>query len=135
MTRRLLWQHHRLVVIHFTARQWRRHWARVVLLSDRILLGEIVRAYLPMKRESIRASARPHMWRARLLLRIPLLVHAHLIIQIHHVVMLVVLRASIDIALWVSTHVQRRVVICAGTHLLMLMLRVKLLLLWLLRVA
>ena len=75
------------------------------------------------------------MWRARLLLRIPLLVHAHLIIQIHHVVMLVVLRASIDIALWVSTHVQRSVVICAGTHLLMLMLRVKLLLLWLLRVA
>ena len=128
MTRRLLWEHHRLVVIHFTARQWRRHRARVVLLSDRILLGEIVRAYLPMKRESIRASARPHMWRARLLLRIPLLVHAHLIIQIHHVVMLVV-------ALWVSTHVQRRVVICAGTHLLMLMLRVKLLLLWLLRVA
>ena len=128
MTRRLLWKHHRLVVIHFTARQWRRHRARVVLLSDRILLGEIVRAYLPMKRESIRASARPHMWRARLLLRIPLLVHAHLIIQIHHVVMLVV-------ALWVSTHVQRCVVICAGAHLLMLMLRVKLLLLWLLRVA
>ena len=38
------------------------------------------------------------------------------------------------VALWVSTHVQRCVVISAGPHLLKLMLRVKLLL-WMLRVA
>ena len=90
-----------------------------------------------MKRYPIGALTRPHVWRARLLIRVSLLVHvhSHLIIQIHHVVMLIVLRTPIDVALWVSTHVQRSVVISAGTHMLMLILRVKLLLLLLLRVA
>ena len=48
--------------------------------------------------------------------------------------MLIVLRSSIDKALRIPAHVQRKVIISAGTHLLMLMLRVKLLLLRLLRV-